>query len=192
MITNPFSRPGPGNGADENVEAINPDDARLQFEQAADQAKNLYSDPHFIWKGRLVESDYKAYFERELNPYVLSPSTLLSYGLKKALLRVVNGVFDKNTPLSNIDNITRCQLNLELVLNNVILAMTEQDRNDPQLKVALVTTQNAYYHLLTRAKGGEERKLQNKLEQSLETKQTVVHQNAPQKRGFLSFGGNGR
>lgn len=171
---------------------LDPQEARDYLERTVDSAKTLYSDPHFIWKGRLVESDFKAYFERELNPYVLSATTLLSKGCKMALLRVVNGAFDKNTPLSNIDNIERCQLNIALVLNKSILAMTEADKNDPQLAVALETTKNAYFHLITRAKGGEERKLQNKLEQSLETTQKVIHQNAPQRRGFGIFGGNGR
>ena len=111
---------------------------------------------------------------------------------KLALLRIINAFFDKNTPLSNIDNIERCKLNLEYALVKSTLAMKEYDRNNPQLAVALESIRNAYFHLITRAKGGEERKLQNKMEQSIETKQHVVHSEAPKKRGFsLSpFGGN--
>jgi len=155
-------------------------------------AQSLYSDPHFIWKGRLVESDFKVYVERELNPNVVSSTTLFSMSTKLALLRIVNAFFDKNTPLSNIDNIQRCTLNLEYALVKAVLAMKEYDRNNPQLVVALDAIRNAYYHLITRAKGGEERKLQNKMEQSLETTQRIVHSEAQKRRGFLSLGGNGK
>ena len=177
---------------DQRDEVIDPQAARDTFEQSLDTAKTLYSDPHFIWKGRLVESDFKLYVERELNPNVVSSTTMFSKGTKLALLRIVNAFFDKNTPLSNIDSLDRCMLNLKLALTLAILAMKESDRNNPQLKVAQNAIENAYYHLITRAKGGEERKLQNKLEQSLETTQKVIHANAPQRRGLGIFGGNGR
>ena len=155
-------------------------------------AISLYSDQAFIWKGRLVESDFKVYVERELNPNVVSSTTLFSMSTKLALLRIVNAFFDKNTPLSNIDNIERCKLNLEFALVKAILAMKEYDRNNPQLAVAIESIRNAYYHLITRAKGGEERKLQNKIEQSIKTEQHVVHSEAQKKRGFSinPFGGN--
>ena len=159
------------------------------MQETRERARDLYSDPCYIWKGRLVESDFKAYVERELNPRVVSSSTLFSMGTKLALLRIINAFFDKNTPLSNIDDIHRCMLNLDLELLRATLAMKEYDKNNPQLAVAVGSIKNAYYHLITRAKGGEERKLQNKLEQSLETTQKVVHSNAPSKRGFFgSFG----
>ena len=164
-------------------------DATRTMEETRETARSLYSDPHFIWKGRLVESDFKRYVERELNPRVVSSSTLFSMGTKLALLRIINAFFDKNTPLSNIDNVERCKLNLEYALVKAVLAMKEYDRNNPQLVVALDAIRNAYFHLITRAKGGEERKLQNKLEQSLETTQKVIHSNMPQKRGFLDLGG---
>ena len=160
--------------------------------ETSETARNLYSDPHFIWKGRLVESDFKVYVERELNPYVVSSTTLFSMSTKLALLRIINAFFDKNTPLSNIDSVERCKLNLEYALVKAVLAMKEYDRNNPQLVVALEAIRNAYYHLLTRAKGGEERRLQNKMEQSLETTQKIIHSEAQKKRGFLSFGGNER
>ena len=171
---------------------MDPQDAQDQMAQAAETAKSLYSDPHFIWKGRLVESDFKVYVERELNPNIISSTTLFSMSTKLALLRIINAFFDKNTPLSNIDNINRCMLNLDFALCKSILAMKEYDRNNPQLAVALEAIKNAYFHIITRAKGGEERKLQNKLEQSLETTQRIVHSNTPQKRGFLGIGGNGK
>jgi len=158
--------------------------------ETSETARNLYSDPHFIWKGRLVESDFKVYVERELNPNVISSTTLFSMSTKLALLRIVNAFFDKNTPLSNIDNIERCKLNLEYALVKAVLAMRDYDRNNPQLVVALDAIRNAYYHLVTRAKGGDERKLQNKLEQSLETTQRVIHSEAQKKRGFSIIGGN--
>jgi hypothetical protein len=163
-------------------------DAQQIMEDQRETARSIYSDPHFIWKGRLVESDFKVYVERELNPRVVSSTTLFSMSTKLALLRIINAFFDKNTPLSNIDSVERCKLNLEYALVKAILAMKEYDRNNPQLVVALDSIRNAYFHLITRAKGGEERKLQNKLEQSLETTQRVVHTNSPQKRGFLGLG----
>lgn len=159
------------------------------MENTRERARDIYSDPSYIWKGRLVESDFKAYVERELNPRVVSSNTLFSMGTKLALLRIINAFFDKNTPLSNIDSIERCMLNLDLELLRATLAMKEYDKNNPQLAVALGSIKNAYFHLLTRAKGGEERRLQNKLEQSLETTQKVIHSSAPQKRGFLGFTG---
>lgn len=162
------------------------------MQETRERARDLYSDPCYIWKGRLVESDFKVYVERELNPRVISSTTLFSKGTKIALLRIINAFFDKNTPLSNIDNVQRCQLNLEYALVKAVLAMKEYDRNNPQLVVAMDAIRNAYYHLITRAKGGEERKLQNKLEQSLETTQKIVHSNAPNKRGFSLFGGDGK
>ena len=164
-------------------------DAQQVMEDTRRTSESLYSDPHFIWKGRLVESDFKVYVERELNPRVVSTTTLFSMGTKLALLRIVNAFFDKNTPLSNIDDIQRCMWNLDFELTKAVLAMKEYDKNNPQLVVAIGAIKNAYYHLITRAKGGEERKLQNKLEQSLETTQKVIHSNAPGKRGFLGFGG---
>ena len=159
------------------------------MQETRERARDLYSDPCYVWKGRLVESDFKTYVERELNPRVVSTNTLFSMGTKLALLRIVNAFFDKNTPLSNIDSIERCMLNLDLELLRCTLAMKEYDKNNPQLAVAIGSIKNAYFHLLTRAKGGEERRLQNKLEQSLETTQKVIHSNAPQKRGFLGLGG---
>jgi len=158
------------------------------MQETRERARDLYSDPCYIWKGRLVESDFKVYVERELNPRVVSSTTLFSMGTKLALLRIINAFFDKNTPLSNIENIDRCMLNLDLELLRATLAMKEYDKNNPQLAVAIGAIKNAYYHLLTRAKGGEERKLQNKLEQSLETTQKVIHSQTPQKRGFLGLG----
>ena len=82
-------------------------EAQDLFSESAETARHLYSDPHFIWKGRLVESDFKVYVERELNPNIVSSTTLFSMSTKLALLRIVNAFFDKNTPLSNIDNIER-------------------------------------------------------------------------------------
>ena len=169
---------------------ITAEEAQEQLARLDESARALYSDPHFIWKGRLVESDFKVYVERELNPRVVSSTTLFSMSTKLALLRIVNAFFDKNTPLSNIDSIPRCMLNLDYALNKAILAMHEYDRNNPQLVIAMDSIKNAYFHLITRAKGGEERKLQNRLEQSLTTEQKVVHSHAPQKRGFSLFGGS--
>ena len=169
---------------------MDPQEVQDTFERGLDTARDLYKDPHFIWKGRLVESDFKVYVERELNPNVISSTTLFSMSTKLALLRVINAFFDKNTPLSNIDNIERCKLNLEYALVKSVLAMKDYDRNNPQLVVAIEAIRNAYFHLITRAKGGEERKLQNRLEQSLETTQRVIHTNPMQKRGLSIFGGN--
>jgi hypothetical protein len=182
-----------GEAEPEDTRPMDVGEVQRYMVQTDETARNLYSDQHFIWKGRLVESDFKVYVERELNPHVVSSTTLFSMSTKLALLRIINAFFDKNTPLSNIDNIERCKLNLEYALVKAVLAMKEYDRNNPQLVVALDAIRNAYFHLITRAKGGEERKLQNKTEQSLETTQRVVHSEAPKKRGFLaSIGGNER
>lgn len=180
------------NGDTDYDAPIDPVAAMDRLAETGDMAKHLYSDPHFIWKGRLVESDFKVYVEREFNPFSVSTTTLFSMGVKQGIQRVVAALFDKNTPLSNVDSLPRCMLNLELAQLKTVLAMKEYDKNNPQWAIAQETIKNAYYHLITRAKGGRERELQNKLEQSLETTQRVIHTSPPQKRGFSIFGGNNK
>lgn len=130
------------------------------YDQQHRMADEVYNEASFVWKGRMVESDFKAYVENELNPNVISTTTLFSLSCKLALLRIVNSFFDKNTPLSNMPNVERPMLLFEMELNKSIIAMHSYDVNNPQLLVAFGTLRDAYYKLVTRAVGGVENKRQ--------------------------------